>query len=244
MSTFLHDLRVAARQLAGHPGFTLIVIVTLALSIGAMTTCFAVLNAVAFRPLPFTDPDSLVAVHLVDRRGGGWSRLPLGSFAALEHAQGVFSEAVAYDARAVTVAGAGVAQRVQAASVSDDLFALLGVPVQMGRPLAASDASTRVVVIGHDLWVDGLGSNPDVMGTTLSVDGDTYIVIGVAKRGFSFPEDSRLWLPLDNASRDRPVDVVARLASGVSGSAGRRDAGGSVDGDAVSNRQTAAMPQL
>jgi hypothetical protein len=68
MSTFLHDLRVAARQLAGHPSFTLIVIVTLALSIGAMTTCFAVLNAVAFRPLPFTDPDSLVAVHLVDRR--------------------------------------------------------------------------------------------------------------------------------------------------------------------------------
>lgn len=217
MSTFLHDLRVAARQLAGHPSFTLIVIVTLALSIGAMTTCFAVLNAVAFRPLPFTDPDSLVAVHLVDRRGGGWSRLPLGSFAALEHTQGVFSGAVAYEARAVTVAGAGVAQRVQAASVSHDLFALLGVPVHMGRPLAATDASTRVVVISHDLWVDGLGSPPDVIGTTLSMDGDTYVVIGVARRGFSFPEDSRLWLPLGNLSRDRPFDVVARLAPGVSG---------------------------
>src|SRR5687768_6948759 len=146
MSTFLQDLRVGARQLAGHPSFTLIVIVTLALSIGAMTTCFAILNAVAFRPLPFTDPDSLVAVHLIDRRGGGWSQLPLGSFAAVERAPGVFSGAVAYDTRAVTVSGAGVAERVQAASLSNDLFALLGVPVQIGRPLAATDATTRVVV--------------------------------------------------------------------------------------------------
>jgi putative ABC transport system permease protein len=216
MSTFLHDLRVGARQLAGHPSFTLIVIVTLALSIGAMTTCFAILNAVAFRPLPFTDPDSLVAVHLIDRRGGGWSPLPLGSFAAVERAPGVFSGAVAYDTRAVTVSGAGVAERVQAASLSNDVFALLGAPVQIGRPLAATDATTRVVVIGHDLWMDRLGSDPDVIGTTLSVDGIPYVVIGVARRGFSFPEDSRLWLPLDNTSQDRPVDVVARLGPGVS----------------------------
>ena len=217
MNTFLHDLRVAARQLAGHRSLTLIVIVTLALSIGAMTTCFAVLNAVAFRPLPFSDPDSLVALHLVDRRGGGWSRLPLGSFAALQHGPGVFSGAVAYGTRAVTVAGAGVAERVQAASVSNDLFGLLGVPVQMGRPLAAGDASTRVVVIGHDFWVNGLGSTPDVIGTTLSVDGDPHVVIGVARRGFSFPQDSRVWLPLDTAERDRSVDVVARLAPGITG---------------------------
>ncbi len=217
MSTFLRDLRVAARQLAGHPSFTLIVVVTLALSIGAMTTCFAVLNAVAFRPLPFTDPDRLVAVHAVDRRGGGWSRLSLGSFTALQHTQGVFTGSVAYDARAVTVTGAGVAERVQAAAVSSDVFGLLGVPVHMGRPLAATDAGTRVVVIGHDLWVDGLGSNPSVVGTTLSVDGDTHVVVGVARRGFSFPQDSRLWMPIAAASQDRQVDVVARLAPGVSG---------------------------
>jgi predicted permease len=216
MSTSLQDLRVAARQLGRHPSFTLIVVVTLALSIGAMTTCFAVLNAVAFRPLPFADPDRLVAVNLVDSRGGGWSRPSLDSFAALQHTRGVFSESVAYATRAVTMTGAGVAERVQAAEVSSDLFALLGVAVQMGRPLATTDASTRVVVIGHDLWVNGLGSNPDIVGTTLSVDGDSYVVVGVAGRGFSFPMDSRLWLPLENRSRDRPVDVVARLEPGVS----------------------------
>src|SRR3954462_1046614 len=104
MSTFLHDLRVAARQLSRHPGFTLIVVVTLAFGIGAATTCFSILNGVALRPIPFADPDRLVAVHLFDRRGAGWSRLPLDTFAALPTA-GVFSASVAYDTRVVTVAG-------------------------------------------------------------------------------------------------------------------------------------------
>ena len=217
MNTLLQDLRVAARQLAGHRSFALVVVVTLALGVGAVTTCFAILNAVAFRPLPFTDPDRLVAVHLVDRRGGGWSRLPLDAFAALEHLPATFSGSVAYDTRAVTLTGAGVAERVPAAAVSSDVFSLLGVPVQMGRALDARDAGTRVLVIAHDLWVDGLGSNPDVVGTTVSVDGETHVVVGVARRGFSFPEDSRLWLPLDGGLRDRPVDMVARLAPGVSG---------------------------
>jgi putative ABC transport system permease protein len=217
MTGFLQDFRVAARQLAGHPSFTLIVVVTLALGIGATTTCFSVLNAVAFRPIPFADPDHLVAVNLVNRRGSGMSRISLDTFAALQQTRDVFSGSVAYAARAVTVAGAGVAERVQAAEVSGDLFSLLGVPVQLGRPLAAADAGTRVVVIGDDLWVRGLGSNPEVVGSTLAVDGDRYVVVGVARRGFSFPQDSRLWLPLDGAASDRSVDVVARLEPGVSG---------------------------
>jgi predicted permease len=217
MSTFLHDLRVAARQLVGYPSFTLIVVVTLALGIGATTTVFAVLNAVAFTPIPFADPNRLVGVHLVSRRGAEWSRPSVETFSALQQTPDVFSGSVAYDSRAVTVAGTGVAERVQAAEVSGDLFSLLGVPVQMGRPLAAADAGARVVVIGSDLWVKGLGSNPDIVGAPLSIDGDNYVVVGVASRGFSFPEDSRLWLPLDAAAGDRPVDVVARLKPGVSG---------------------------
>jgi putative ABC transport system permease protein len=217
MSAFLQDFRVAARQLGRHPSFTLIVVVTLALGIGATTTCFSVLNAVAFRPIPFADPDRLAAVQLADRKGSGWSRLTLDAFAALTDVRGVFSTSVAYDTRAVTVAGAGVAARVQAAEVSGDVFSLLGVPLHMGRPLSPADARTRVAVIGHDLWVTGLEANPNVVGTTLTLDGDEWVVVGVAAPRFSFPEDSRLWLPLDTAARERSVDVVARLAPGVSG---------------------------
>ena len=115
MNTLLQDFRVAARQLARHPSFTVIVVVTLALGIGATTTCFAVLNAIVFRPIPFADPNRLVAVHIVDRRGSGRSRLSRDTFAALQQTRGIFSGSVAYGARLVTVAGAGVAERLSRA---------------------------------------------------------------------------------------------------------------------------------
>ncbi len=216
MTTFFQELRVAGRHLAGRPGFSLIVVITLALGIGATTTCFAVLNAVAFRPIPFADPDRLVGVRVVDRGGSGASRLTPDTFAALQQARGVFAGATAYRTRAVTVAGPGVAERVQVAEVSGDVFSLLGVPLQRGRAIAAADAGTRVVVVSDDVWMRGLGSSPDVVGTTISLDGDRYVVVGVAGRGFSFPRDSRLWVPLDRASAMRPVDVVARLEPGAS----------------------------
>jgi putative ABC transport system permease protein len=216
MRTFLLELRVAARQLSGRPSFTLIVVLTLALGIGATTTCFAVLNAVAFTPIPFAEPDRLVGLRLVDRRGSGWSRLSLSAFTALEQTQGTLSGVTAYGTRAVTLAGAGLAERVQAADVSGDVFSMLGVPLQRGRALTAADAGTRVVIIGDDLWTRRLGSNPDVVGTTLSLDGDNYVVVGIAARGFSFPNDSRIWVPLDRTSGTRSVEVVARLEPGVS----------------------------
>ncbi|HTM26457.1 MAG TPA: ADOP family duplicated permease [Vicinamibacterales bacterium] len=216
MGSFLHEFRVAVRQLAGHTGFAIIVVVTLALGIGATTTCFAVLNAVAFKPIPFAEPDRLVGLRLLDRSGSGRSQLSLDTFAALEQTRGVFSSSAAYGTRTVTVAGAGVAERVQAAEVSGDVFSLLGVSLQRGRPLTAADAGTRVIVIGDDLWVRGLGSNPDVIGTTITLDGDAYVVVGVAGRGFGFPHNSRVWMPLDRTSGTRPVDVVARLGPGVS----------------------------
>jgi putative ABC transport system permease protein len=216
MSTLPQDLRVAVRQLAAHPGFVLIVVVTLALGIGATTTCFAVLNGVAYKPLPFADPDRLIAVNLADRQTGRWSRPSLDTFTALQQANGVWSAAAAYDARLVSVAGAGIADRVQGAEVSNELFAVLGVPVQLGRPFAAGDAGTRVAMISHDLWVSRFGASADAIGTTLSIDGDAFTVIGVAGRGFSFPENSRVWMPLDTATPPQSVDVVARLAPGVS----------------------------
>ncbi len=216
MSTVLNDLRVSVRQLRNRPGFALIVMTTLALGIGATTTCFAVLNALAFRPLPFADPDRLVAMRPTDRRGTSRSGLTLDTFAALEQARTTFAGVAAYGTRDATVAGAGVARRAQVTSVAGDMFSLLGVPLQRGRSLTAADAGARVAVISDDLWVTGLGSNPDAAGTTITLDGDTYVVVGVAGRDFSFPEDSRVWVPFDRTPGRRAVDVIARLAPGAS----------------------------
>ena len=120
MSTLPQDFRVAVRQLAAHPGFVLIVVVTLALGIGATTTCFAVLNGVAFKPLPFADPDRLIAFNLADRQTARWSRPSIDTYTALQQVKGVWSAAAAYDAGLVSVAGAGIADRIQAAEVSSE----------------------------------------------------------------------------------------------------------------------------
>ncbi|HEY2434574.1 MAG TPA: ADOP family duplicated permease [Vicinamibacterales bacterium] len=215
MGTLLQELRVAARMLARRPGFALVVIITLALGIGAMTTCFAVLNAVAFRPLPFADPDRLVAVRTIDRRTSGGSPLSLDTFATLRQSDATFAGLAAYRTHAATVAGPGLARQVQVAHVAGDLFSLLGVPVQRGRALAMTDAGTRVAVVSDDLWAAEWGSSPDVVGTTFSLDGDTYAVAGVAARAFSFPQDSRVWIPFDRTSDGLRVDIVARLAPGA-----------------------------
>ena len=100
--------------------------------------------------------------------------------------------------------------------MSGDLFAVLGVPLQWDGALGPSDAGTRVAVIGDDLWMTRFGANADAIGSTLSVDGESFTVVGVAGRGFSFPENARIWVPLDTTARNRTVDVVARLAAGVS----------------------------
>jgi len=211
MLTVLQELRVGARLVARRPGFAVVVIATLALGIGAVTTCFAILNAVAFKPLPFTDPDRLFAVRSVGRTGDA-APLTLDTVAALRQTSGTFSGIAGYATRAATIAGTVVAQKVQAARVTGDLFSLLGVPVQRGRSLAAADSGTRVAVISDDLWTDAWGSNPDVVGATLSLDGETYVVVGVAARGFGFPQSARVWVPFERSAVPRSAEIVMRPA--------------------------------
>src|SRR5215212_1682953 len=172
MNNALQDLRVAARQLVRQPSFALIFIVTLALGIGAATTCFSVLNAVALRPIPFTDPDRLVAIDLRGPAGSGRTRLTVQGLRALAETRGAFSAYVGFTTRFVTAAAGGGAERVPAAEISGDIFSLLGVPVQVGRPLLASDAGARVMVVSSELAARAFGSDVDALGRTVSVDGD------------------------------------------------------------------------
>jgi putative ABC transport system permease protein len=213
MNNALQDLRVAARQLARQPSFALIFIVTLALGIGAATTCFSVLNAVALRPIPFSDPDQLVAIDLTGPAGSGRARLTVQGLRALAETQGVFAGYVGFTTRFVTAAAGDGAERVPAAEISGDIFSLLGIPVQVGRPLRASDAAARVIVIASEFATRAFGTDVEALGRTVSVNGDKHVVVGVARRGFSFPQDSRVWLPLPGMPRDREVEIVARIES-------------------------------
>jgi predicted permease len=216
MTHVLQDLRFAARQLAAQRSFAAIAIVTLSLGIGAATTCFSVLNALALRPIPFPDPDRLVAIRVQGPPGSGARRLSAKSVRGLQQLHDVLSGSVGFATRTVSAAAPGIAaERVPATEVTGDLFSLLGVPVQIGRPLTAADTGSRVAVIGDDVWGREFGSNRDVVGTALTVDGDQFIIVGVAAPGFSFPQDSRVWLPFSDTAVTPTVDVVARIHEGV-----------------------------
>src|SRR5206468_12820579 len=128
-----------------------------------------------------------VSVRLVDRLRSARALASLDTFAALQQTRDALSGSVAYATRVVTATGGGVAERVPATEVSGDLFSLLGVPVQIGRGIVATDAGTRVAVIADDLWVRAFGSNPGAVGTTISLDGESHVVVGVARPRFSFP---------------------------------------------------------
>ena len=153
--------------------FAAIAVVTLALGIGATTTCFSVLNAVALRPIPFPDPDKLVSIHIQSPRGLQLSRLNAGGVQALQQMREVFSGAVAYEPRTVTAAATdAAAERVPAAEVSGGLFSVAALGIYgivslmvtersrefaIRRALGASSASVMRLVLGRGIGLSSAG---------------------------------------------------------------------------------------
>jgi len=216
MSTLFFDVRSALRQVARYRAFSTLVILTLALGIGATTTFFSLLNSLIFRPLPFSDPDRLVAVRgLVDRGDvppsyESVARLPRSPFAAV----------VGYTSRDVNATAADGAERALSTRVSGDLFSLLGASFGIGRPFLTRDlsATTPTAVISYSFWTRHYAADPAVVGRTIALDRIPHEIVGVAPDGFGFPDDTDIWTPLEfePGRRPAPIDVVARLADGVS----------------------------
>src|SRR5918993_3762515 len=139
MDSLTQDLRLAFRQLGRRRAFSAIVLATLALGIGATTTFFSVLNGVALRPLPFVDPDQLVAVDRVEPGTLIRTRMTLEQFASIRDSRAIATSA-AYVARSVTLSGDGAAAESAAgAEMSGDLFGVLGVGLQRGRTFSSAD---------------------------------------------------------------------------------------------------------
>jgi predicted permease len=238
------DVQYAMRTLRRAPGFTFVIVLTLALGIGANSAIFSVVHAVLLRPLPYRDSDRLVRVW--DNVPGseiGNGKGPARRFGAME-----VRDLLDVSARARTLtalANFGLVQqtmtidgdstRIDGFSVSGSLFRMLDVPPLMGRTIAAEDAvdgKDHVVVLGYDAW-QRFGGNANVLGRAVTFSGDPvspfggalvlgvpYTVIGVMPAGFRFPYDNaRFWVPrvLTLPADGRPVrrETAARLAEGV-----------------------------
>jgi hypothetical protein len=236
MQTFLQDVRYAIRLFARQPGFTAVAVLSLAIGIGANTAVFSVASALLLRPLPYAEPDRLAIL---------WNRSP-----GLNIAEDWFSTAQYFDVRSnntafddvaialgntVNLTGDGnEAERIGVIRVSSNLLPMLGARPALGRFFVPEDdvpGLAATAVLGHGTWVRRYGSDPEVLGRTIRLNGQPVEIVGVLPASFSLPrevlptlgmaEDGEIFLPLplaENAAQFRgreDYNILARLKPGA-----------------------------
>lgn len=237
MNTLAKDLQYAARMLLKHRAFSAIAIVALALGIGANTAIFSVVSAVLLRPLPYPQPEQIVAVWCADsKKPDSRTSFSFPDFADLREQNQVFSSTALYDSLEMTATDrSSAAAHLHGAMVTSDLFRVLGMNPILGRAFTPDDdkAGARVVVLSHELWQRRFGGNQNVLQQTITLNDAPYQIIGVMPPAFRFPiekEPALYWTSaasLFEAPPDAPTEtpasqrgmhfarVVARLKPGV-----------------------------
>jgi predicted permease len=250
MSNILvQDMQYGFRRLLKSPGTTALVILTLALGIGANSAVFSVVNTVLLRPLPFEDPERLVALWQA-RQPEMEEAVPVAPANFLDwRAQSrSFEDVAAHVNWTFTMTGEEQPERVESTYVSPSLFRLLGTESALiGRifvPEEEQPGKDMVAVLGNRFWRERFGADPGVLGKTIKLDGDNYTVVGVMPAEFEFPRDTTdLWLPiafLPEQAINRGaqfLSVMARLKPGVTIEAAQRDM------ETISRRLGVAYPE-
>ena len=219
----LADLRYALRALRRSPGFSLAVIVTLALGIGANSAIFSVIHSVLLRPLPYTSPDGLVRIYGRYPVFGRTST-SLPDFRDWRDGTRSFSQMAARHSGAFILTGEGEPELVAMDRVTANFFPTLGVRPFLGRGFLPDEEKIGgddfVVVLSYAYWQQRFGGDPQIVGRKLTFSGHPYTVIGVAPKNFRFARKVDLWAPARvDTTRNRRgefLDVFARLKPGVS----------------------------
>ena len=230
MRVLIQDLLYALRQMARRPGFTSVVVLTMALGIGANAAIFSVLDAVLLRPLPYNQPERLIKV---------WTRFTgIGlpddqnavsppEFRDFQQLNRSFSDLAAIDSGSFNLGVKGSPQRVVGASVSPSLFSMLGAQAFMGRTFLAEEAQPgrdHEVVLSYGLWQRVFAANRNVVGSTIDIDGVPTSVVGVMPAGFAYPDETEIWGPLafspddlsENSRGNHGLEVLGRIKPGLS----------------------------
>jgi predicted permease len=228
MDALLRDLRTALRSLRKSPTFTLAVVLTLALCIGATTSIFSVVHAVLFRPLPYADPSRVLWVQETwrERRGG----LSVGNWADTKKADRLFQYLVPMRGARLNLATEDAPENVTAARVGWDFFSLLGVTPALGRafrPEEDQPGRDNVVILSDGLWRSRFGADRGILGRQVRLDARSYTVIGVMPPSLDYAAlDEQLWVPNGFTPEQLAMHdehyliVLGRLKPGVTRAAG------------------------
>lgn len=226
MQKLLQDLRYAVRTLVKKPGFTFIAVITLALGIGASTAIFTVVDAALLRGLPYKSPERLYHI---------WESTPQKEFAQREFSypdyqdyqqNGVFEEIAAYTGGGAILSGRGEPERIFTPSATANFFSVLGVEPVIGRAFQPGEdkpGAPRVTMLTYGMWQRRFGGDVGIIGQSLTLNGDSYTVIGVLPASFQFAlRSADLWRPYQPTEAQltrrfmHGTNVIGRLKSGVS----------------------------
>jgi putative ABC transport system permease protein len=221
------DLRYGTRMLVKQPGFSLVLILTLAVGIGANTAIFSVVNAVLLRPLPYSNPDRLIAIWGRDLKAGeDHSYLSFDDFNDYQQSTETFETLAAFSPQwSFTLTGLGDAERLNGFFASSTIFPLLNIQPSLGRGFGADEdkqGAPPIALLSHGLWQRRFGGDPEIVGRNITVDGQSITVIGVMPASFRWLEEADLWRPLTQnpaVLRGRAVRIVSfvgRLKPGIS----------------------------
>lgn len=227
MHALIRDLRLSFRLMRKAPAFTTAVVLTLALGIGVTTAIFTVVDATLVRGLPYPEPDRLVQITMTKREAAGEMEASYPTFLDWKEQSASFESLAGYSGSGGVASFATEPSRpVQAAVVTADFFRTLGVTPSVGRDFTRGDedlADKKVVLLAHGVWQRQFGSDPRVIGTTLTFNGSSHTIIGVLPAGFAFAPiaPAELYIPVERLPFQMRrnlhwLNVVGRLAPGVS----------------------------
>jgi putative ABC transport system permease protein len=200
LEAVVQDVRYALRWLGRNPIFTTAVITTLALGIGPTTAVFSVVDSLLLRPLPYPNSEQIVRIwNTFSPRG--MNEIPLSEPEFLEYQQSQsFAHVAGFSLGTVTLTGTGDPLRLVASWGTSEFFSVLGTEPFLGRVFSTQEQQaghTQVVVLSYKLWQNRFGSNPEIVGSSVLLNGDSSVVVGVMPRDFNFPsEDVDVWQPL------------------------------------------------
>ncbi|MGH9971401.1 MAG: ADOP family duplicated permease [Pyrinomonadaceae bacterium] len=225
VASIWQDLRYGARALLRNPGFTAVVVATLALGIGANTALFSVVNGVLLNPLPYPEPDQLVTLHQ-SKPNFETGAMPYPNFRDLQQENRTFSAMAISRGFGFSMIGAGEAERVSARLITADFFSVLGIKPALGRTFAPGEdekGANPVVLISADLWQRKFNSAPDVLDKGITLDDKSYSIVGVIPATFTLLRNVDVYVPIGQwnspALRSRAAALglhgIGRLKPGV-----------------------------
>jgi len=243
----IQDVRFAVRTLRRSPGFSIVAALTLAIGIGANTAIFSVVRGILLRPLPFTEPSRLVMVASV--YGGTRSTSSPANVYDWRVQNHSFTSMSVLTGHSAVLTGSGDPEQIRGFDVSGDFFAILGVTALQGRAIFTPEDTawkgTKSVLVNESLWHSRFGSDPKLVGSTLTLDNERYRVVGIIPARSAWPTKVMLWFPftydpaeLQDSRGAVYLSTVARLRPGAT------VASAAADMRAISSRLAQEYPNV